>query len=438
MKNSITPYSPIAVHEALNMCSDKLPLEDRLLVHCARGEISPPIACQIGEMIYSGPNWEYFVNQCLRHRVAPLAYQNLRRFREEGVPEDVLEKLREYQYMTVLQNMFIYAELRSILRRMDAAGIPVICLKGAALAQTVYRNPSLRPIADIDILVKKRDVDNAHHMLLQYGYRVAYPVITEENTDLVGHLPPYLKPKPGGGMFMLEVRDDLSSALGILGGWRMDPDDVWKKAIAFDFNGRRAWTLAPEHLILYLSLHAAKHLYNLSPLMIWWCDIAEAQRRYNGDIDWGFVVETAKESGVEEYLYQSLLFTHAFLNAPVPLRYLEGLRPSYLLVPLQDVMECIVKGDSDKLHVYGYNHLSFVASLTGMQRKIVYLIKNLFPNRVSLLTRYSATAGDSVWRCLLAHIWRYIVLGIRSLCQLLKVYLPLSGKAELKVRKPSR
>lgn len=431
----MTLSSPVAAHETLHTCSDGFPLEDRLLVHCARGEISPIIACQTREMIHSGPNWEYVVGQCLRHRVAPLAYHILRRFRGEGVPEDVLEKLRDYQHITVLRNMAIYAELRSMLGSMDDAGILVICLKGVALAQTVYRSLSLRPMVDMDILVKQADADKAHRMLLQCGYRVTYPVITDENTDLVGHLPPYLKPRPGGGMFMLEVRDDLSSALGILGGWRMDPDDMWENAIAFDFNGRRAWTLAPEHLILYLSLHAAKHLYNLSPLMIWWCDIAEAQRRYDGDIDWGFVVETAKRSGVEEYLYQSLSFTTGFLDAPMPAQYLEDLRPSYLLVPLQDVMECIVQGNSDKLHVYGYNHLSFIVSLRGTQRKIVYLIKNLFPNRVSLLSRYSTAVGDSVWRCLLAHLSRYIVLGIRSLRQLLKVYLSLSGSAKPKARK---
>jgi hypothetical protein len=69
--------------------------------------------------------------------------------------------------------MLFYQELQTVLKtfKFRAAGIDVIVLKGAFLAELVYRNIGLRAIGDIDLLVKKEDLGKVKRVLIQLGYQ---------------------------------------------------------------------------------------------------------------------------------------------------------------------------------------------------------------------------------------------------------------------------
>jgi len=60
--------------------------------------------------------------------------------------------------------------LADILTCYQAAGIDVLVLKGAALAHLVYPQPVLRPMRDIDILVRAEDVYRAYARLPEIGF----------------------------------------------------------------------------------------------------------------------------------------------------------------------------------------------------------------------------------------------------------------------------
>jgi hypothetical protein len=57
--------------------------------------------------------------------------------------------------------MLLYQELQTVLKtfKFRAASIAVIALKGAFLAELVYENIGLRAIGDVDLLVKKEDLE---------------------------------------------------------------------------------------------------------------------------------------------------------------------------------------------------------------------------------------------------------------------------------------
>src|SRR6185436_11185739 len=60
--------------------------------------------------------------------------------------------------------------LAELLMLYQGAGIDVLVLKGAALAQLVYPQPVLRPMRDIDILVRASDVYRAYALLPKIGF----------------------------------------------------------------------------------------------------------------------------------------------------------------------------------------------------------------------------------------------------------------------------
>lgn len=69
---------------------------------------------------------------------------------EHGIlPARVKQKLREDYYLSAVRNTLLYQELAKILATFNDAGLPVIVLKGAALAQEMYGNIALHPMTDI-------------------------------------------------------------------------------------------------------------------------------------------------------------------------------------------------------------------------------------------------------------------------------------------------
>ena len=74
-------------------------------------------------------------------------------------------------YVTAAHNILIYDDLVHALRALSNAGVPVIVLKGAALAATIYPSLAHRPMGDADLLVRPGDRDWARAVLEAIGYR---------------------------------------------------------------------------------------------------------------------------------------------------------------------------------------------------------------------------------------------------------------------------
>ena len=75
-------------------------------------------------------------------------------------------------------------ELARVLAELEAAGVKVLLVKGAALASSLYPEPSLRPRIDTDLLVPQESFDAADRVLRDAGYHAAPAVTTG---DFVSH-----------------------------------------------------------------------------------------------------------------------------------------------------------------------------------------------------------------------------------------------------------
>ncbi len=61
---------------------------------------------------------------------------------------DILLRLKKEYQWSLARNMILFDELNRVLKAFNEAGIEVIVLKGAALAQTVYPDIALRPMGE--------------------------------------------------------------------------------------------------------------------------------------------------------------------------------------------------------------------------------------------------------------------------------------------------
>ncbi|KAB2931876.1 MAG: nucleotidyltransferase family protein, partial [Candidatus Contendobacter sp.] len=105
--------------------------------------------------------------------VLTLCHDRLRRSpRWTQYPETLREAMTRHAYQAVAVELMRAAELRDVLAALAQAGLPVLLLKGAALAYTLYPEPHLRDRCDTDLLLPSRDeAERAWRVLQTLGYQ---------------------------------------------------------------------------------------------------------------------------------------------------------------------------------------------------------------------------------------------------------------------------
>src|SRR5262249_51154231 len=91
-------------------------------------------------------------------RLLPLVHRNVTRL---GVADPLFERFRGVRRFYWVRNLRAITLARSLFEELDRSAIPFIVLKGAALVAAYLDDCSLRPMDDIDILVRDQHVADA-------------------------------------------------------------------------------------------------------------------------------------------------------------------------------------------------------------------------------------------------------------------------------------
>ncbi len=100
-------------------------------------------------------------------RLMPLVYFNLTRL---GLNDPSMVSLKEIYIRTRLINRLRLTHLSWLLKLFESQGIPTLLLKGVALALQIYRDPGLRPMADLDLAVPHEHAQRAMDTLRNIGF----------------------------------------------------------------------------------------------------------------------------------------------------------------------------------------------------------------------------------------------------------------------------
>ena len=113
--------------------------------------------------------WGTLPHRAEAHGIAPLLFTHLKAV-SAPVPTEVQRALRGLTLRHRLANRARMAVLGSMLARLGTAGISVCVLKGAALAHLIYPTPDLRPMRDVDLLVRPSEARRAQRLLREMGF----------------------------------------------------------------------------------------------------------------------------------------------------------------------------------------------------------------------------------------------------------------------------
>jgi hypothetical protein len=266
-------------------------------------------------------DWNEVVETAVRHGLAPLLFKRLQESDARAyVPADARERLRRAYFVSAGRNMRLYRELRPVLRCLRSAGVPVIVLKGAFLAEAVYGDIALRPMCDADLMVPGAELPRARAALLDMGGVLRHSEDIESCRRERHHLPPV-----DIRGFAIELHWTIASPTGPV---RIDAAGLWDRAHPATIAGVEVLALSPEDLLLHQCLHFCyqHRLAGLKSL----CDVAETIHHFRDEMDWAQVVRSAREWGAARYVGLTLHLARSLLDAGVPDDVLEQLVPGGL------------------------------------------------------------------------------------------------------------
>jgi hypothetical protein len=300
--------------------------ENQTILLLARGELTPQIEERALALLATPLRWELLLERARVHQVYPLLFRNLDRLGFLGMPGQVRIELEALYKVNAFRNTLLAEELARVLTLLTEAGIPAIPLKGVTLAESLYGDVSLRLCTDIDVLVPRRMVAQAFHLLLASGYRAEFAERFFMDFLLHCNTECSLEREERGFRYVLEPH------WGVLWGTIFDggaTEDLWGEAHPQAFLGVPAYTLSPEWNLLFLAAHAAHHQWQW---LKWLVDIHEVCTQ--GSIDWEKLGAKARRLGWEDVLRISLGVCRTLFSTPVPETFsLQRLSPHLSLFP---------------------------------------------------------------------------------------------------------
>ena len=272
-------------------------------------------------------DWEYLINLAELHGVAPLiAHALLTSGISNQIPKLYLERLNKIYHNALYRNVILSEELTKVLFSFNRRDIPVMVLKGTILAEQLYGNPALRVVTDMDILVEHEKMSLANSTLIEIGYRL---LPLEEEWDHPFHEAPYFKNVQFP--FFIELHRNLDDP-------RLVPipqQEIWRRAKRLQIQEATALVLSPEDYLIYLSNNLSRPS---GQTLKYLCDIAHLLKKYEGKLDWKYIIESACSWQMATAVYYPLKRTHDLLGVPVPAHVLEKLKTGTIRLGLMNLL----------------------------------------------------------------------------------------------------
>ena len=175
-----------------------------------------------------------------------------------------------------------------------------------------YESPALRQMSDLDLLVRPADAQRAADLLVASGCRPACGIdlrFFRSRREL-------LLTSPAG------VDLDLHLALAPSQFCHaLDLDRFWSRLVTVSVAGPSIRSLAPEDLLVFLSVHGAKHFWCS---LHWLCDLARLIGRTA--LDWDAVMAYSRARRISRTVSAGLLLAADVLGAAVPAEILARAR----------------------------------------------------------------------------------------------------------------
>ncbi len=329
---------------------------------------------QVENLLKSSLNWDYIFKKLKKNGLSFLIYYHLNRLKFNGyIPSSILEQMERGYYANCARNAVICEEVKKVLKAFNEENIKAIVLKGVFLAENIYKNIALRPMADVDILVKEEDVLRANEVLNSLDYPSALNYKNFFKRPPVSSINTLIYRSRSNSHFFIHLHWHLINSTRPLDFLvrKIDMGKIFSSAQATKIDGVDTLTLSPNHLLIYLSHHNLRHSFDKLILL---SDILAILRYYKGRINWDLVIEDAERFNLSLVLYYVLCFVSKMLRFEIP--ELEKLSPAKFGFSEKMFLFFINKGSCS----YGLSYFIYLFIQRGSLHKLRFIGRTIFPS----------------------------------------------------------
>jgi hypothetical protein len=247
-----------------------------LLALCARAQGHPIQYQCLQQQGLTLSTWDNLPSHAEAHGLTPLLYTHLQAA-DAPVPTSIKKQLQARTMQHSHANRVRIRALAEILDAFQTAGIEVLVLKGAALAHWVYSEPALRPMRDIDLLVRRSQARQAQALLAGLGFEAPLPGDALPAKHLLA-----AKRWVEGMQITVELHHNLYAN----GRPATELEALRPAAISFTMAGTTAHTLSYEATLEHIYQHLRVNLLLDSLRLIWIADLVSLAERFVTEVDW--------------------------------------------------------------------------------------------------------------------------------------------------------
>lgn len=272
---------------------------------------------------WDASRWGTALNVADWHRLSPALYAYLRA--AAVAPAAVLNGLERAYLANAARSLYLRATTDRVLAALAAAEVPAMLLKGAALVQTVYPDPAVREMLDIDILVPPDRLGAARGALAPLGFA---PVPAGPGSDRWQSAPAHDEALIGEAEV---VAVELHRHVAVAGeGHAFTLEGFWERARSAPASGHVIPSV--EDLLLHVCFHFTRnrlggsaHRRNTGGALAQIFDIGRIVEAET--VDWDALARQARGYGLGARVFLGLFAAQA-VGVPVPPEALASLEPA--------------------------------------------------------------------------------------------------------------
>jgi len=254
-------------------------------------------------------DWDLILALADLHRVTPRLYQFVRDYCGKFVPDEARSALRARFLRIWHHNTRLTRELVKITHAFERSGVPVIALKGPALAVQIWRDPTMRQYDDLDLLVPRKDLPHVARLLGERGYRPRrYFSDSPNGASFFDFASEFFRTEDGAAI-------DLHTALApFYFPAGLDSGEVWQNAVRIEAEGGTVLTLGPADSARFIAAHAAKHGWRSLGFV---CDFAALASTCGDQLNWERLLDTTAHGGAR-MMRLAVILADEVCSAPIP------------------------------------------------------------------------------------------------------------------------
>jgi hypothetical protein len=299
---------------------DFLPREFLLAVACCRWPPSEARDTAIRAAATDVSDWNTFLRVVKRQRIVGLVHHALLSARID-VPSPIAKEITSGARLNAMRNLLMRAETVRLHRAFDEAHIPVLVLKGVALAQLAYGSLHSKHTRDIDLLVPPDRAEAALQLLEHENYALASPAqhLSEVQRRALVRYGREAEFAHRGNNLRVELQWRIADNPLLLRG--VDAHSTTQNVCVFDRVS--VPTLAEEHLFAALCVHGALHAWSR---LKWLADLNALIGANDADIV--RLYRNAQHVGAGLCAGQMLLLCHRLFDLRLPVALAEEIQAS--------------------------------------------------------------------------------------------------------------